>query len=356
MSAPGLNQSFVRFRYARCSSPSMWISVLIGTGGAPGSASAPWAAAPSSDVFGKRSGWRSISIRSAWRVTAQNGSKPSASMRGTGVLAAESRGDRVPAAAGRCRPCGSVKIVTGSMNRSPTTSDEDSLVSGTPLSAEPGLGALTIPGYLREVTERFAEREALVWRAEDRVERWTYASLWERSVEVARALIACGVGKDSRVGILMTNRPEFLAAAFGTALAGGVIVTLNTFSTRPELEHLLRASSVSILLFERCIAKKDFAAILARARACSAPGRSGRPLSVPASPRDARRAKERSNAGPISSGVAARRRLPWSRPGPRRCSPRMPVRCSSRPERPARPRASCMLNGRSPSSGGAGAA
>ena len=38
--------------------------------------------------------------------------------------------------------------------------------------------------------------------------RWTYATLWERSLEVARALVACGVGKDGRVGILMTNRPD----------------------------------------------------------------------------------------------------------------------------------------------------
>src|SRR5271165_4701956 len=37
-----------------------------------------------------------------------------------------------------------------------------SIVSGTPLSAEPGLGALTLPSYFREVTTRFAAREALV--------------------------------------------------------------------------------------------------------------------------------------------------------------------------------------------------
>jgi fatty-acyl-CoA synthase len=120
---------------------------------------------------------------------------------------------------------------------------KDSTVRGIPLGEEPGLGALTIPGYLRELTARFAEREALVFRTESGVERWTYAILWERSVEVARALIACGVGKDSRVGILMTNRPEQLAAAFGTALAGGVVVMLDTFSTPPELEHLLRRTS-----------------------------------------------------------------------------------------------------------------
>lgn len=141
---------------------------------------------------------------------------------------------------------------------------------------EPGLGALTIPGYLREVTQRFAGREALVCRTETGVERWSYDILWERSVAVARALVACGAGRDTRVGILMTNRPEQLAAAFGTALAGGVIVPLNTFSTAPELEHLLQASAVSLLLFERSIARKDFAAVLAELEpeiATAAPGR-----------------------------------------------------------------------------------
>ena len=140
--------------------------------------------------------------------------------------------------------------------------DDLSIARGIPLDLEPGLGALTIPGYLREIRDRFASREALVQHTQSGVVRWSYATLWERSQEVARALVACGVGRGTRVGILMTNRPEHLAAAFGTALAGGVIVPLSTFSTAPELEHLLQASSVGVLLFERQIAKKDFAEIL----------------------------------------------------------------------------------------------
>jgi fatty-acyl-CoA synthase len=137
-----------------------------------------------------------------------------------------------------------------------------SIVRGIPLDEEPGLGALTIPAYLREVTQRHADREALVMHGSHGVERWLYATLWHKSVEVAKALVACGVGKDSRVGILMTNRPEYLSALFGIGLAGGVSVGLSTFSTAAELEHLLRVSGVSVLLFEGRVLKKDFAAML----------------------------------------------------------------------------------------------
>ncbi|MDR3417170.1 MAG: class I adenylate-forming enzyme family protein [Nevskia sp.] len=138
-----------------------------------------------------------------------------------------------------------------------------SIVHGIPLQEEPGLGALTIPGYLREVSARHASREALVMHTPEGVERWTYSVLWHKSVEVAKALIALGVGKNSRVGILMTNRPEYLAAVFGTALAGGVSVGLSTFSTAAELEQLLAMSGVSVLLFDGRILKKDFGALLA---------------------------------------------------------------------------------------------
>jgi fatty-acyl-CoA synthase len=139
-----------------------------------------------------------------------------------------------------------------------------SIIQGGPLAEEPGLGALTLPGYLREVTTRFAAREALVMQEPDgSVERWSYADLWARSLEVARALVACGAGRDSRVGVLMTNRPEWLSSVFGVGLAGGVAVALSTFSTAAELEHLLQASGISILLFEGRVLKKDFAALLA---------------------------------------------------------------------------------------------
>lgn len=138
-----------------------------------------------------------------------------------------------------------------------------SLVRGLPLSEETGLGALTLGGFIKEVTQRFGPREAACLPVGDGVERWTYNDLWQRSEAIARALIACGVGKGTRVGILMTNRLEFLSAVFGTALAGGVATTLSTFSTPAELEVLVQASACSVLLLERRVLKKDFVAMLA---------------------------------------------------------------------------------------------
>src|SRR5690606_33495144 len=138
-----------------------------------------------------------------------------------------------------------------------------SLVRGLPLSEETGLGALTLGGFIKEVTQRFGPREAACLPVGDGVERWTYNDLWQRSEAIARALVACGVGKGTRVGILMTNRLEFLSAVFGTALAGGVATTLSTFSTPAELEVLVQASACSVLLLERRVLKKDFVAMLA---------------------------------------------------------------------------------------------
>lgn len=138
--------------------------------------------------------------------------------------------------------------------------EELAIVRGIPLSEEPGLGALTLPGFLREVTDRYAEREALVMANAD---RWSYADLWDRSVEIARALIASGAGKDSRIGILMSNRLEWVSACFGISMAGATVVGLSTFSTPDELDHLIKVSCISTLLFERSVAGKDFAKLLA---------------------------------------------------------------------------------------------
>ena len=49
------------------------------------------------------------------------------------------------------------------------------IVAGPPLTEEPGLGTLTLPGFLREVTEQYSARTALISPADEVT--WTYADL-----------------------------------------------------------------------------------------------------------------------------------------------------------------------------------
>src|SRR2546430_713435 len=94
---------------------------------------------------------------------------------------------------------------------------------GPPPETEEGMGALTLSGFLLEVTRRFPEREAVVFHDPDgREVRWSYRDLEREARRVAHAVLGTGAGKDSRVGILMGNRPEWVAALYGVALAGGV--------------------------------------------------------------------------------------------------------------------------------------
>jgi acyl-CoA synthetase (AMP-forming)/AMP-acid ligase II len=137
-----------------------------------------------------------------------------------------------------------------------------SIVNGEALSDQVALRAQTIAAFAREVTGRWPDREALVAYGAGNTYRWTYAELWRQSMGVARALAASGLTKGTRVGILMTNRPEFIASVFGIALAGGVVAALNTFATPNELDYQLRTSGIDTLLFEPRIARKDFASVL----------------------------------------------------------------------------------------------
>ncbi|MGH7858101.1 MAG: AMP-binding protein, partial [Candidatus Binatia bacterium] len=81
----------------------------------------------------------------------------------------------------------------------------------------------------------------------------TYAGLRRGADRVAAALVAAGVTKGTRVGLLMPNRPEWLECAFGVAKTGAWLVGLNTLNRRGELAYALRHADVAFV-----IAVRDF--------------------------------------------------------------------------------------------------
>ncbi len=121
------------------------------------------------------------------------------------------------------------------------------------------MGALTLGGFLREVCTEYRDREAMVFHPDDGpVVRYSYGQVWDEAHAIARSLLARGVTKETRVGLLATNRPEWVTAMFGVALTGATCVLLSTFAKGPELEYQLRVADVSLLILERSVLGRDF--------------------------------------------------------------------------------------------------
>ena len=153
-----------------------------------------------------------------------------------------------------------------------------SIVHGRPLEAA-GERGQTMAAFLDDVAGEWPDREALVANTAGETVRWTYTDLRQRAMAVARGLATQGIGKGSRVGILMSNRPEFIATVFGISLAGGVVVALNTFATAGELDKLIKAADIEALLFENRVAKHDFEAVLGELEPAIRSAESGRLVS-----------------------------------------------------------------------------
>lgn len=128
---------------------------------------------------------------------------------------------------------------------------------GPPLDEEPGLGALTLPGLLDEVRARHGDKEAVVFPAGD--VRLTYRDLYSQARRLARALLARGLTKGQRVAVLIANRPEWVVAAFGITMAGGVMVPLNTWFEPPELDFVLRHCDASFLVLQERFLHRSYA-------------------------------------------------------------------------------------------------
>jgi fatty-acyl-CoA synthase len=113
---------------------------------------------------------------------------------------------------------------------------------------------LTLGRFLADVQERHAERRALHFEGRD----VAYGEVAREARELARGLIGAGVVKGARVALLMANRPEWISSAFAIGMLGGVVVPVNTFASRRELDYILRHSDASLLLMQPALLKHRY--------------------------------------------------------------------------------------------------
>jgi acyl-CoA synthetase (AMP-forming)/AMP-acid ligase II len=117
---------------------------------------------------------------------------------------------------------------------------------------------LTVSAFLRGLARHHGERDLIV--ADDR--RLTYAEAETRSSRMARSLLAAGVGKGSRVGVLLPNGPEWVLTWLAATRIGAILVPINTFFQAQELSWILRHADIDCLLAASNFLTHDYPARL----------------------------------------------------------------------------------------------
>lgn len=122
----------------------------------------------------------------------------------------------------------------------------------------------TLPDHVDRAAALWPDVEAVVFDGDD--ERLTFAGFAARTVELARALRALGVGAGDRVGVLMHNGPEALVAVYGASRLGAIPVPINGRFKARELAYVVADAGLRVVLTaDRGRDVVDFPALLAEA-------------------------------------------------------------------------------------------
>ena len=126
---------------------------------------------------------------------------------------------------------------------------------------EPPLLEETIGANFERTVATYAEREALVEVATGR--RWTWTEL-ERDVDdLARGLLAAGIGKGDRVGIWAPNCAEWTIVQYATAKLGIILVNVNPAYRTHELSYAVNQSGLRLLISASSFKTSDYRAMVA---------------------------------------------------------------------------------------------
>lgn len=112
----------------------------------------------------------------------------------------------------------------------------------------------TIPGMLEYIAATYGETDAVV-RSGDRM---TFQQLEQDSAELAQGMLAWGLGKSSRVALLMPNSTHFLVTFMAAARIGAVVLPMSTLYQPRELAWVLNHADIDTLFMSRSYLGHDY--------------------------------------------------------------------------------------------------
>ena len=117
---------------------------------------------------------------------------------------------------------------------------------------------LTPISYLERAARTFPEQIAIIHGDS----RTTYRDFWRRSLQLASALAARGIGKGDTVTAMLSNTPPMLEAHFGVPMTKAVLHCLNTRLDAAIIAFQLDHAGTKILIVDR-----EFSAVVKEALA-----------------------------------------------------------------------------------------
>jgi len=137
---------------------------------------------------------------------------------------------------------------------------------------QPLLGT-SIGSILDRTAASWPDRDALIVVHQNI--HWNWSELRDKARALAAGLLALGLEKGDRMGMLAPNCAEWLLTQFASAYAGIILVNINPAYRPPELEYALKKVGCRALITESAFKTSDYIAILnslAPELASAAPG------------------------------------------------------------------------------------
>ncbi|HEX7741936.1 MAG TPA: class I adenylate-forming enzyme family protein, partial [Sphingobium sp.] len=124
--------------------------------------------------------------------------------------------------------------------------------------------ATTFPQFIRAAAAAYGDAPAISMQDET-AQALSFRDLDDQSAELARALLARGVGKGSRIGFICGNGPFFALAFAAIGRIGAVAIPISTLIKADELVRVLRQSDAAGLIVQRSLLGHDLVERLAGA-------------------------------------------------------------------------------------------
>lgn len=137
----------------------------------------------------------------------------------------------------------------------------------------------TLPNLMANARSKFPDQPFLVCGDQ----QLTYAEADARSAELARGMLAAGIGKATRVAILMPNSPDWVLCWLAASRIGAITFPVSTLFQPRELAWLLDHADIDTLLVTGHYAGHDYMERLERAIPGLAAQRTT-PLAIPSHP------------------------------------------------------------------------